>query len=341
MYKLTIGILSYNRPLELTRTLKYLFPLPSNVEVVICDDKSPRLNEIKSNITDFINLDQVRFISNEINIGYDKNLYQLIELSKSNHILCLGDDDYLEEGAVDNILAFINSVNNFECAFIRFGKGIDEKYSRNYNSNIYFDSNTLLKNGYFIYNSIAYSGLLFSKKAVLDYKIILKNYFNSIYIQVAIFTFLNIKYGSYFIEGPGIVLGGDGENGFGSNAASVNIDFDLKDRSSVISNISYHKRLFDVLNKLSNHTSKNLIDVFLKEYKIRSVKAVFEARKLGRKYLYKYFLELDKLNIPGIYIYYPIYIIIFLLPLNLLYTPINFIERKIIFYRNYKTKNLL
>ena len=331
MYKLTIGIISYNRPLELFRTIKSLLPLPEEVEVVICDDKSPRLNEIKNCIIDFIKIEQIRFISNDENLGYDRNLFQVIELSQSNHVLLLGDDDYLEPGAIKNVLEFMGSVNSFECAFIRYGN--DANYSRNYSSTKYFDTNTLVKDGTFIYNSILFSGLVFSKKSVLDFQNVLKNYFYSIYIQVAIFSLLNIKYGSYFIQGPGIIVGGDGESGFGFNEASSKIDFDLKDRSSVISNLSYHKRLFDVIISISNDTSINIYDVFLKEYKIRSVKAFFIARKSGRRYLLKYFKELYSLNIKGIWVLFPFYLIIFLMPIYILNWPLILLEKFINRYR--------
>jgi glycosyltransferase involved in cell wall biosynthesis len=334
MYKLTIGIISYNRPLELFRTIKSLLPLPEEVEVVICDDKSPRLNEIKNCIVDFIKIKQIRFISNDENLGYDRNLFQVIELSQSNHVLLLGDDDYLEPGAIKNMLDFIGSVNSFECAFIRYRN--DANYSRNYSSNKYFDTNTLVKDGAFIYNSILFSGLIFSKKSVLDFQNILKNYFYSIYIQVAIFSLLNIKYGSYFIQGPGIIVGGDGESGFGFNEASSKIDFDLKDRSSVISNLSYHKRLFDVIISISNDTSNNIYDVFLKEYKIRSVKAFFIARKSGRRYVLKYFKELHSLNIKGIWVLFPFYLIIFLMPIYVMNWPLILLEK---FINRYRTRN--
>lgn len=333
MFKLSIGIISYNRPFELQRTIKSLLPLPVGVEVIICDDKSPRLNEIFSTINYFIDNEKIRFVINETNLGYDENLFHVIELANADHVLLLGDDDYLEPGAIDNVLNFIGTENNIHCAFLRFGAGFDNNYNRNYGRNIYFNSKTIVNNGSFLYNSILFSGLIFAKKSVLDNKLILRNYFRSIYIQVAIFSILNIEYGSFFIGGPGVIVGGDGESGFGFNESSVGLDMDLKDRSSVISNLSYHKRLFDVINKLSNDIQIDIYSPFISEYKIRSVKAFIVASKLGRKYLIKYFLELNKLNVPGILLFYPIYLLIFITPSIFLYKPLKFFEEILTSYR--------
>ena len=68
MFKLSIGIVSYNRPFELQRTIKSLMPLPEGVEVIICDDKSPRLNDILSSINYLIDNEKIRFIINDIKI---------------------------------------------------------------------------------------------------------------------------------------------------------------------------------------------------------------------------------------------------------------------------------
>jgi glycosyltransferase involved in cell wall biosynthesis len=333
MFKLSIGIVSYNRPFELQRTIKSLMPLPEGVEVIICDDKSPRLNDILSSINYLIDNEKIRFIINQTNLGYDQNLFQVIELAYADHVLLLGDDDYLEPGAIDNVLNFIGSENNINCAFLRFGNGFDNNYTRNYGRNIYFNNKTIVNNGSFLFNSILFSGLIFAKKPVLDNKLVLRNYFKSIYIQVAIFSILNIEYGSFFISGPGVIVGGDGESGFGFNESSVGLDMDLKDRSSVISNLSYHKRLFDVINKLSNDIQIDIYSPFINEYKIRSIKAFIVARKLGRKYLIKYLRELNKLKVPGILLFYPIYFLIFIMPFSFLYIPLKFIEEVLTSYR--------
>lgn len=337
-YKLTIGIISYNRPLELARSIKSLLPLPNNVEVVICDDKSPKLNEIESSIMPLLINSNIKFISNKHNLGYDRNLFNVIECSNSNHVLLLGDDDYLEAGTINNILNFIDNSNNLKCAFLRYRDENQEKSHRNYFKNQYFKSDTLENDGSFLYNSILFSGLLFSKNTVLDNKELFSKYFNSIYIQVSIFVFLSCKYGTYFINGPGVIIGGDGESGFGYNEASTGLDLDLKDRTSIISNLAYHKRLFDVIKKIEFEINRNIYTPFIKEYKIRSVKAIINARTHGRKYLNAYWKKIIKLDIKQKWHLIPVYFIANIFPVYLLKILTNTIESIIYLIRkkNYR-----
>lgn len=334
-YRFSIGIISYNRPDELRRTLKSIYPLPENVEVVICDDKSPKSKEILVSIKSILNKNpQIKFISNEINLGYDRNLFKVIEAASSDIVLLLGDDDYLEPGALDNVSNFLNKVNDLHCGFLRFRDNNSNQYTRQFKTTIFFDKHKMNREGSFIYNSILFSGLIFRKSSVLRYKPIFSKYFQSIYLQVALFGVLNSQYGSYYISGPGIIVGGDGENGFGFNEASSGIDADLKDRSSILSNLSYHKRLFEVLRNLERDIGIKVFAKFLKEYKIRSVKALFEARRKNRQIGSTYLNELRKLKLPGMWIYEPIYFLILNLPFSILNLPFMFIQRIILYYRN-------
>lgn len=336
---LTIGIISYNRPIELRRTLESLLPLPFGVEVLVCDDNSPKIFEIKSQISEILlNNPCIKFVENEVNLGYDKNLFNVIELSNTKYIILLGDDDYLEFGAIENLILFINNNKNFNCGFLRFKSKVDEKYRRFYFSNTHFNKDIVKTNGSFIYNSILFSGLIFNREVIINNKSLFLKYFNSIYIQVALFIFSSSLNGTFYISGPGVIIGGDGESGFGFNDASKNLDADLKDRSSILSNISYHKRLFDVLKKVKIDLDLNILKPFILEYKIRSVKSLFIARKYGRNYLSKYWNELKSLEIKSIWMLFPVYLVLYIFPSFFLAWPIYVAEAIINMYRILKSK---
>jgi hypothetical protein len=334
--KLTVGIISYNRPVQLLRTLKSLLPLPLDVEVIICDDKSPKIFEIINSISEILNNKNIHFIQNEINIGYDKNLFNVIERSNTDNVLLLGDDDYLETNALENLLRFLSNTKNFKCGYLRFKGVSDNKYNRFHLTDRYNDKAIIKSNGSYLYNSILFSGLIFNKTETISYKDILLKYFNSIYIQVAIFLLLHSKYGSYGISGPGIIIGGDGESGFGFNDASSNLDADLKDRTSIISNLAYHKRLFDVVKKIEEDICLEISSAFIFEYKIRSVKAIYIARKYGRKSLANYWKSLKKIDTNGFWMITPFYLLIYFSPLFILKWPISIIEVMILKYRKNK-----
>lgn len=326
-YELTIGIVSYNRPIELARAINSLLPIPENVEVLICDDKSPKIFEIEKAIQPFLSISNIKFIKNKNNLGYDRNLFNVIECSNSSYVLLLGDDDYFELGTIGKVLHFIEKNDDFHCAFLKFRDNVQKKVYRNFHSDQYFNPNTLSKDGSFLYNSILFSGLLFSKKDVVENKLIFEKYFKSIYIQVSIFIFLSSKFGSYFIDAPGVVIGGDGESGFGFNEASVDNDFELKDRSSIISNLAYHKRLFEVINKIEFDIGTNIYKAFVKEYKIRCVKSIFIARSHGRSYLNTYWKKLTELKIKTKWHLFPVYLLAYIIPFKILNFLISFFER--------------
>lgn len=336
-YILTVGIISYNRPRQLLRTLNSLLPLPSGIEVVICDDNSPKILEILSSISNIIkNNKNVRFIQNQINIGYDKNVFNVIERSNTEYVLLLGDDDYLETNALENLHRFLSNTNNIKCGFLRFKSKSDNIYKRYNLTDKYYEKAIVNSNGSFIYNSILFSGLIFNRKEVITHKEVLSKYFTSIYIQIAIFLILHSKYGSYYISGPGVIIGGDGESGFGFNEASSNIDDDLKDRTSIISNLAYHKRLFEVIKKIEVDINNQIMRPFILEYKIRCIKAIFIARKNGRKNLRNYWIALNSLNISGIWIITPVYLYIYFSPLFFLNQTIVFLELLLMKYRKFK-----
>lgn len=333
-YKLTIGIISYNRPKELRRTLKSIYPIPENVEVVICDDNSPKLQEVLSSIKEMLDGNsQIRFLSNKRNLGYDRNLFKVIEEASADYVLLLGDDDYLESGAVNNVSNFLHKVNNFHCGFLRFKDSNSNSFTRHFDSDIRFDKEVIVDNGGFLYNAILFSGLIFRKSSVQLCRSVFSKYFQSIYIQVAMFGLLTSKFGSFYISGPGVIIGGDGENGFGLNEASIGLDSDLKDRSSITSNLSYHKRLFEVIRNLEKDSERQIFNSFLKEYKIRSVKALFEARRINKKIGENYLRELRKLNLPKLWAYEPIYFLILNLPLLFLIMPLKFTQYIFLQYR--------
>lgn len=299
MNSLTIGIVSYNRPQQLARCLNSLLPLPAGVEVLIRDDCSPKIQEIILSIQNILHENKnIALHVNDFNVGYDENLFQVIACAKSTHILLLGDDDLLEPGAIPNILSFLGR-NELKVGFLRYRfspelvKRLDLNcvdYYRNNNSSIYFGSSEAKRNGTYVYNAILFSGLLFSQREVLDISDELDEFKKSIYIQVAIFILLSYKHGGWFVKGPGVMIGSDGENGFGLNSASTG-DSDLVDRSDVLSNLRFSRRLIIVIDKLSDKIGADFARNFFKEFNLRNLSGMREARKHGRSSLNDYWSE--------------------------------------------------
>lgn len=119
-YILSICIPSYNRPNELFRLLKSI-PKSTykDIEVVICEDYSPKRKEISRVVGDFdfLNPDlKIRFFENEINLGYDLNLKELIKKANGEFIMYMGDDDTFKSENVPDYLNFLKQ--NLEVGYI-------------------------------------------------------------------------------------------------------------------------------------------------------------------------------------------------------------------------------
>lgn len=299
---LTVAILSYNRPVQLVRCIESFLPLPLDVKVVIYDDKSPRISDIKASLTEILKSnDNVVLRENIQNLGYDANLFQAIVNSDTRYVMLLSDDDILEAGCINSVLQSV-SKQDICVGFVRYAEAIyhlkqnkNYKFVRNYGESRFMDRNQMNLNGSFVYNSILFSGLIFNRDEVKALTDELKGYLSSIYIQVAIYTMISAKHGTYFIGGPGVIVVSDGENGFGLNSASQG-DSELSDRSSFLSNLKYHKRLFLVIRDLGKVYGAEFVHTFFKEYHFRSISGLFGARESGWSAVYRYYRELNKIT---------------------------------------------
>ena len=108
---ISICILSYNRPETLDRLFKTIdlsLP-PEQMEVVVCEDHSPRSAEIRKVTEDYAARVpfKVTFHSNEKNLGYDGNFNQLTRLARGEWIVYMGDDDEFVPGAFDQVQSFL------------------------------------------------------------------------------------------------------------------------------------------------------------------------------------------------------------------------------------------
>lgn len=106
---LSIGIPSYNRPKELLRLLNSIDLKNNEIEIVICEDKSPKRKEIGMVVSDYSEKNQVNltYIENETNLGYDANIRKLIEVCKGKFILFMGDDDVFVSGGLEKYIQFL------------------------------------------------------------------------------------------------------------------------------------------------------------------------------------------------------------------------------------------
>ncbi|MDP1955361.1 MAG: glycosyltransferase family 2 protein [Polaromonas sp.] len=108
----SVCILSYNRPETLQRLLNTLdTERASDIEVVICEDASPRQQEIRKVVDDFRaqKCYPVSYFENPVNGGYDRTLGALVKHASGKWLIFMGDDDEFVPEAFDKVLGFLES----------------------------------------------------------------------------------------------------------------------------------------------------------------------------------------------------------------------------------------
>jgi glycosyltransferase involved in cell wall biosynthesis len=121
----SILVPSYNRPEYLSKLLKSIFDSSfKDFEVIISDDCSPRIIDVRSSIIEYRNL--INYYEQPVNLGERKNKDFLIKSAKGKYNIIIGDDDVF----TSNILAYIYNlvIANQDIDIFLFGYNcIDEK----------------------------------------------------------------------------------------------------------------------------------------------------------------------------------------------------------------------
>lgn len=104
MNKRTISVCipSYNRSKYLREVLDSVVGQSDLHEIVICEDKSPERESIRAIVAEYQarHPELIVYHENEINLGFDGNIRQLLRVATGDYCLFLGNDDLLVNGAV-------------------------------------------------------------------------------------------------------------------------------------------------------------------------------------------------------------------------------------------------
>ena len=95
---ISICIPSFNRPELISRTLKSIYTISEidyyKFEVIVSDDNSPRVHEIRDVVSSF-NKQNLFFFESDVNIGEAQNRSKLFNISSGEYLFFLCDDDEL------------------------------------------------------------------------------------------------------------------------------------------------------------------------------------------------------------------------------------------------------
>jgi glycosyltransferase involved in cell wall biosynthesis len=96
--KISVCIPAYNRPEVLPELLdSVLSQNYTNFEIVICEDKSPKREEISEVVATYAKKHPgvIYYYENELNLGYDGNIRNLIAKASGDYCLFMGNDDLM------------------------------------------------------------------------------------------------------------------------------------------------------------------------------------------------------------------------------------------------------
>lgn len=110
MALISVCIPAYNRATQLGQLLDSILSQSfQDYEILIAEDGSPERERIKAvfNLYDLKFPGRIRYCENETNLGYDGNLRRLIELSRGQYVLFMGNDDLLAPSALEAVATVI------------------------------------------------------------------------------------------------------------------------------------------------------------------------------------------------------------------------------------------
>jgi abequosyltransferase len=306
---LSICIPSYNRVSELKDLLESIDTTTAyKCELIICEDKSPKRLEIRRIVDQFkLKSDlQIKYFENQVNLGYDRNLRELIKKSNGKFIVFMGDDDTFVSNALDKLINFL--LKNEEIGYVLkshnhyFSNGKVEKFR-------YFDGDRFFPAGENTYielfrKSVFISGFVIQRNYIQNYMV--DEFDGTLLFQLYILSEVALKYQCAYFDTPltqakegGIPLFGSSESEKGLyTPGDITID----------NSINFLKSFFKITKFIDKKYSLSSTAIIKKDMSKYFYPSLAIQRHRGLKEFYKYIKALNKIGF-NCTTYYYVYII--------------------------------
>lgn len=306
-YLLSICIPSYNRPLELKRLLESIDCENELLEIVICEDKSPKREEIRKTVEKFAKETEYDIVykENKENYGYDRNLRECIKTAHGTWIMYMGDDDVFVPGSLDKFLLFLRKYPYLGYVLRRYQaenkEGVIEEYR-------YSSENEFLNPGEdaiveFFRRSLFISGFTYRKDCFQDVEC--SDFDGTLLFQLYIQATVCLHYQSAYCDIP-ITRSIEGGVPFFGQAES---EKGLYESGSITFNnsINFLKQVRVVTEIFDRKNNTQITQRIMKSYSKYSYGYLFEHRDDGIKVFHAYAKEIKKIGLGDsayFYIYY-------------------------------------
>lgn len=305
---ISICIPSYNRPNELIRLLESIDINCSNeIEVVICEDSSPKRDEILNKVTHFKNKSKlnIRLHLNHTNLGYDGNLRNLIDLASGEYIIFMGDDDKFDTPNLSRYINFLKE--NPHLGYILKTHTYIHQNAR-LEEFRYYPSTKFFKEGVKSYQelfrkSVFISGFCFKRSYAIPFQT--TQFDGSLLYQLYILSEITLKYPSAYCDIPLTIQDERlrGKPMFGSSESEKNL---YKPGEITIENsLNFVDNFFSITKYIDNKYSLNSTEFIRHDISKYSYQILSVQRDKGAK-LFKYYCsQLKKrINIDSSFLYH-------------------------------------
>ncbi|MDQ7083788.1 MAG: glycosyltransferase family 2 protein [Sulfurovum sp.] len=305
----SICIPSYNRPKELYRLLESIDSQQiDKIEIIICEDKSLHREEITKVVHHFMSEStyEVKYFENNSNLGYDKNLKELISKANGNFVVFMGDDDTFIPQVLDKLISFLEDHTNIGYVLKShqyiFKDGRIEKFR-------YFDSNQLFSKGEETYvqlfrKSVFLSGFIINRHYIQD--LLIDDFDGTLLFQLYLLAEVSLQYDCAYFDVPLTQAKEEGLPFFGNSESEkalytpgvITIENSINFLKGFVQITSFIDTKYHL--KSTPKIKRDMSKYFYHNLSIQ--------RDKGLKEFFRYISELNKLGF-NITIYYYIYLI--------------------------------
>jgi len=311
---ISICIPSYNRPDELYRLLNSIDSKQvEKIEIVICEDKSPKRKETAKKVKQFSSKTEyeVKYYENQINLGYDKNIRELITKASGDFICFMGDDDVFIPNTLDILIEFLEQNNTLGYVLKSyqyiFKDGRVEKF-RYFNGDQFFEAGEKTYIELFR-KSVFISGFIINRNYIQN--LLIDDFDGALLFQLYILAEVALKYQCAYLDIPLTEGKEEGVPFFGNSESekelytpgTITIDNSINFLKGFFQITSYIDKKYDL-----NSTQKIKIDMSKYFYPSLAIQ-----RGKGVKEFLRYVRELNKIgfNITSYYYIYIVALVIF------------------------------
>lgn len=298
LYLISICIPSYNRPTELKRLLESIDSRHIGLlQVVICEDCAPNRPQVAQVVEDYIAKTKykVKYIENEKNLGYDRNLKALINHAEGEYIMFMGDDDMFIPKALDQYIEFL--LKNKDCGYIlrsyrNVYKDGSEEYFRYFKNSRKFDAGVETYINLFD-KSVFISGFCIKKEYTLDF--LTDKLDGSLLFQLYLLAEVCLRYPVAYCDIPLTqAVVGDSIPMFGSSEAEK--DLYTPGTITIENSINFLKKYFEVIAYIDQNNNINTLPVIRKNMSKYSYPSLSIQWEKGRKEYKRYIKELRRIG---------------------------------------------